>query len=926
MTATLTHEPLAEPDGAPWDLGPHYMLRIAGLPFDVVDTQRAPRSLAWADAVLEGERALSAAGAALSDLLHPAIAAAAAEPDRRALLAARRSLFNNKRPADPDAALRLLAAHPAAQAALASWLNARARWEQLRDTGPELLQRETQAARAALRRLAGAPQLRRGLLLASPSLDAALENLLRKDIAAPGKRERRTERALLDYLTRTATKTSPFSTFTALAVGEFTGPDGDGEPAPGTSLLDQHVPAAWRSHPRVNVSALARLAELVTDIDELRGDLPVTLTAGWQAQAGRVRYVRHSTVRGDAAAAVSFDRVRDDVFFLRSSAALRGALGLLENEPELRYAQFVDRLAAASGAPRPDCDQYARKLMALGLLRVPALRLDSHHQDPLRDLAGRLAALDRPWAATLARHLQSVAGQVDGYAGADLPARRAALAAVRAEFESAHADLGRPDEPVLRTLLYEDVRAGEAVLRTNRAAFREQVGRPLRELGTVLPAFDAMLAHKVTLRGYFLARYGRGGRCDDLVAFIHEFHHDLYGEYLKAALERRPFDEDGRYVPQENWLRLPEIDALDDARRGLGEHMRDLWHDGAAGPEVELDPAALAAAAARIAPLAGLLRPEGHFVQLGRSGAGGAPLAVLNSSFSGLSFPFSRFTHCFADLPGEDGDGDGLAGRLRRRHRRLGDGGAVFAEIVGAAVSTNLNLHGQLTDYQIVCPDEHSSLPPQAQIPLEDLYAVHDPATDRLLLRSRRLGREVVPAYLGYLLPMALPDIPRTLLLFSQYALADIDLWDGVPETVTGDGISARPRVRYRNVVVHRRRWTLPAAALPGHQPGDPETERLLTWRRWQQRNGLPDRVFGRFDADGHRPKPHYADFASPASLALLDARAKEEGQVRLEEMTPAPEDLYVTSPGGRHVAELAIEITARYPSPVTGASAEGAS
>jgi hypothetical protein len=132
--------------------------------------------------------------------------------------------------------------------------------------------------------------------------------------------------------------------------------------------------------------------------------------------------------------------------------------------------------------------------------------------------------------------------------------------------------------------------------------------------------------------------------------------------------------------------------------------------------------------------------------------------------------------------------------------------------------------------------------------------------------------------------------------------------------------------VRYRNVVVHRRRWTLPAAALPGHQPGDPETERLLTWRRWQQRNGLPDRVFGRFDADGHRPKPHYADFASPASLALLDARAKEEGQVRLEEMTPAPEDLYVTSPGGRHVAELAIEITARYPSPVTGASAEGAS
>jgi hypothetical protein len=913
------------------------MLRVAGLPFDVVDTQRAPRSLEWADAVLDGDHELCVAGATLSDLLHAAIADVGDEPGRRALLTVRRSVFNNKRPADPDGALLMLAARPDAHAALAGWLAARTRWEHLCDQGPELLREETEAARARLRELAVTPHLRQGLLLASPSLDTALENLLRKNGSAPDKRDRRTERALLDYLTRVATKTSPFSTFTGLAVGEFTDKGADAAAEPQTSpggLFDQQVPAAWDSYPRVNVSALARLAELIMDVDELRDDLPVTLTAGWQAQADRVRYVRHSTFHGDTEAAVSFDRVRDDVFFLRNSAALHNAFDLLEHVPDLRYGEFVERLALASGAPRTDCDQYARKLMALGLLRVPALRIDSHHEDPLRDLAGRLRSLNRPWAAALARRLERVADQVDGYARADLPRRRTALADVRTEFEAAHADLGRPGEPVIRTLVYEDVRMGDAVLGCDRAAFSEQVARPLRALGTVLPVFDSMLAHKITLRGYFLARYGPGGRCEDLVAFVHEFHEDMYGEYLKATRERRAFDDDGRYVPQDNWLRLPEIEALDDARRGLAEHMRDLWRDGAGAPEVELGDEAVAAAAARIAPLAGMLRPEGHLVQLGRAAAGagrdGAPLAVLNSSFGGPSFPFSRFTHCFADLPGDgggcgDGGHDGLAGRLRRHHREVTAAGAVFGEIVGAAVTTNLNLHGQLTDYQIVCPDEHSSLPPGARIPLEDLYAVHDPSANRVLLRSCRLGREVVPVYLGYLLPMALPDIPRTLLLFSPYSLVNVDLWDGVPEAETADGIAARPRVRYRNVVVHRRRWTLRAEALPAHQPGATETERLLDWRRWQRRNGLPDRIFGRFDADGYHPKPHYADLASPACLALLDARAKESGQIRFEEMTPAPEELYVTSPDGSHVAELAIEITTHYPPPAPRALAEGA-
>ncbi|HTS97069.1 MAG TPA: lantibiotic dehydratase [Streptosporangiaceae bacterium] len=892
--------PAVQPDGSTWLLGNRFMLRVAGLPFGVLASLRCGATLSWADAVLDGERGLTRAAAVLSDMLYEAVHGSQRDQDRRALLTLRRQVFNNKLPADPEAALRLAeaAAGPAGPE-LAAWLRDRTRWEQLRARGPVILAAETGAARGRLRALASDPRLRHGLLLASPSLDAALGSYLRRESGDLGKRERRTERALLEYVHRVAAKTSPFSTFTGVALGEFTSSDG----AASQEIYAQSVPEQWQCYPRVNVAVLSRLADLIADDDARRGDLPVALTTGWNTDAGRVRYVRLTTVRGDDEAAVSFDFTRDDVFFLRHGAALGDLLDLLGRQPGLRYGEFITRLSEALGEPPGECDRYARKLLKLGLLRAPALRVDIHHRDPLRDLAQRLLRLDRPWAADLSARLGRIAAGLDDYAEAGLPGRRAILQQVRTGFEEIHAALGAPGASLPRTLVLEDVRAGQAILGCDRERWTAQIAEPLRALGSILPLFDLALAHRITLRGFFLARYGRGGRCDDLLRLVREFHEDIYDYYLKVTRSRRAFDDQGNYVPHENWLRLPELGTLDAARVAFAGHMRALW-DGAAGAEeLVLGDDVLTEIAGLLAPLTARFRAEGHFVQVGRRG--GAPLAVLNRSFSGLSFPFSRFTHCF-----EDAGPQGLAAGLRGDSRRVGPGGTVFAEIAGGVAGTNLNLHGRLTDFQIVCPDESSSLPDQAQIPLDDLYAEHDPVADRLVLRSRRLGREVIPLYLGYLLPMALPEIPRTLLLLSPSSRADVDVWGGVPAGEAAGGVTCRPRVRYRDVVIARRRWTAAADGLPQHRPDAPEAERLLNWRRWQRDHAIPDQVFAQFATATDRSKPCYVDFTAWFSLSLLDTLLKAADSVIFEEMLPAEDQLYVTSPAGRHVSELAIEMT----------------
>jgi len=244
----------------------------------------------------------------------------------------------------------------------------------------------------------------------------------------------------------------------------------------------------------------------------------------------------------------------------------------------------------------------------------------------------------------------------------------------------------------------------------------------------------------------------------------------------------------------------------------------------------------------------------------------------------------------------------------------------VFAEITAGAATTNLNLHGRLTDYEIVCPGEHSTAPEEARIHLEDLEAVHDPDGDRLLLRSRRLGREVVPLYLGYLVPMVLPEVPRTLLLFSPTARSVLDVWRGVPAGPDDGGVTTRPRVRHHALVLQRRSWTVADGSLPLRTPGTSDSEWYLAWHRWRTGHRLPARVFATVyqEADEGESggawfggsKPQYVDFESPLSLLALEALlAGKRARTVFEEMLPGEHELQVTSPRGHHVAELAVEM-----------------
>lgn len=894
--AAAVHPPGEGPGGPDsWHLVPRFMLRVGGLPFRTAGGLATPASAAWADEVLRVRRGLAEDGARLSDLLEQQVARRIDDPAaRKTLINLRRAVFNSRAPRGLDDAAGLLP--PGDMAALRAWAAERERGETLLRDGRDVVAAEVAGTRRELRRIAAETDLRHGVQLSSASLDGYLDDYLGRGDGPLSKRERRIERSLLEYLYRTACKTSPFSTLTAVSAGSFedTGAFAGGGAPPLSART-----GGWRKHSstRLNIAVLARLSDLLALTPHTRRDLPLRATRALEVGEDRVRYLRkRRAADGDADAAVTLDAVHENLFYLPSGDVLSDVLELFGDDT-VPFAEAARRLAAMGpGRPEAEVDAYLTELLRLGLLVVPDLHLDIHDPDPVASYGAGLRAMGTGWSTGLAEIVDGMGADVAAFATADLAGRRRLLARIKESVDDAHHSLGRDDIPVLRTLVYEDTTLPDLSVTGDSRVWTEQLTPGLRQLADILPAFDGNAVRRLVTRGYFTVRHGAGGVCEDFLSFAHEFGQDFWDNYNQRLMRHQRFDGT-QFHGYDNWFRQPEITRIDQARAAVAGQIGDRYRARGtdATGDLELDEEFLRGIRDLLpASLTGGLRPLSFFLQLAQRDAGD-PLVVVNRIYSGLTLLFSRFAHCFDE---------GLTASLRRSLEHVVPPGAVFAELKGGYDATNLNLHPVVTPYEVVCPGETSFRPAAEQIPVEDLVVEHDAAADRLLLRSRRLGVEVIPVYLGFLLPMALPEVQQVLLNFSCTSMVQLDLWEG---TGLREEAAVLPRVTLGNVVLQRKSWRFTADALPPVVAGQPDEEWFLAWREWQREAGLPRHVFASL---GGEHKPQYVDFDSYPCVRLLDTAARKSASaVVLSEMLPGPDHLWLGEGEERYVTELTVEL-----------------
>src|SRR5699024_6525300 len=446
---------------------------------------------------------------------------------------------------------------------------------------------------------------------------------------------------------------------------------------------------------------------------------------------------------------------------------------------------------------------------------------DIHSNDPLRTFRDGLAALDRPWSDTLVQELDRAAELAAAYPEADTDRRRELRDAVHAALNKALGTLVPEAAELPPGVLYEDVSLPDLDVRADKDLWNGTILRDLQKLAGILPLFDMLLPHRLILLGFFRARYGENGTCEDVLKFVHEFHLDIYDQYLQAGARRQDFDEQGEYVPLDNWLRMPEIDALNDARTELITRMRRAYAAFSA-PEQELvlDDEFMEAVAEKLPPAVHRLDPRSFFLQVARQAD--RTLGGVNRSYSALTRLYSRSLPCFQHTQ-EPAPVD----ELRQTLLQVCPEDAVLAELTGGYDSTNLNLHPSVTEFEIVCPGESSSRPEAECIRVEELRIRHT-AEKGLHLYCPRLDRTVIPVYLGFLMPLALPEVQRALLLFSPTAMAPLDLWQGTDKPLGDSPIGGHPRVRYRDLVLARHTWKMKPSHLPRRTKGQGDAEWFL--------------------------------------------------------------------------------------------------
>ena len=261
---------------------------------------------------------------------------------------------------------------------------------------------------------------------------------------------------------------------------------------------------------------------------------------------------------------------------------------------------------------------------------------------------------------------------------------------------------------------------------------------------------------------------------------------------------------------------------------------------------------------------------------------------VLISSADGPSGArlLGRFCHADFDLHAA------VAEHLRAEEAL--DPDAIFAEIVHLPRARDANVVARpvLRDFELACLGT-SGASPQKQLQLEDLLVSVEEG--RVVLRSRRLGRRVIPR-----LTTAHNFGQRGAVLYrflchvqAQGPSVGAGFWGPLADA------PRLPRVRSGRVVLERARWRLVKDDLDRQADRDADFSALQEWRRLRR---VPRFVF--VVGDGLELPTDLDNVLAVESLIQL---VRSHGSAHVIEMFPDPQELCAYGPEGTFVHELVV-------------------
>ncbi|WP_080678159.1 lantibiotic dehydratase [Salinispora pacifica] len=877
-----------------YELERPFVVRVAGLPWNVLTAGVQHRSWAQVQQLLDLDETIAGQADKLSDTLYEVIGRPALAAVKPRLVALRRTLYARRppRPADWPGELRdcLPTCVIDDVEAFLSLLRQRAeRSQRLR----EGLTAEAHGSMSALRDAAAAPALQRGLAQASPSLAAQSRRWVAGHLDRP---RPRLLLGLAKYVSRAAAKTSPYSTFTSIALGEW---------STGGALLRVPLDGPLRCVPELDRLVLGQVVERLLADPAIADRLPIRLNP--------------SAVRGSDTVTFLGPRPDEAIRSVPLSPSLALCLDVVATEPGRFLGDLAALVAMKSGKEPTDVRPFLERLLHLGLIeaRHPVTDQAPDPEGQLADWYGTIAATGRDTApsepgetfpdaerSTVAARLRRLHQTLNAN---DDPSDLAAHDRRQRLLVETVADVGnglglpwQPDDRLRKAALHENaVLVGRAQA---SAAAWEPVFDDLDVVRQWLGLHDRMLPVRIALDAYCATRFP-DRREINLMEMYTALQHDLGAE---PTADWSRFLQLGTPLAAEDLDRAadPRLQRLAELRRRSMEVFSAARRDGSS---VVVAPERLAALAATWP--AWVTTPPSISCYLQPRPTEDGLRAVVNVVSGGYGRGRGRWRR----LAGSFGPAKHVAAAAADAH--------AVAELSGT-FGVAMNLRAPTAPWEVDYPFTNSDRPGGQRIPFGELVVRRNSRSGLRELGWPPLRVPVLPAHTGLMADPLVPPAAR--FMFAAFGQSFF-MHPQFPVVTVGEqhveGIIRQPRIEVGRLTLQRARWIVPIDRIPVRQPGENDADHLVRLARWLRETGIPSRSYIRTVTEvgpwqtrvfDKARKPMYIDVTNPWLLSVLEhVCSPGSGSVAFEEALPAPL-AHDGTDGDARVTEMIIELSER--------------
>lgn len=680
------------------------------------------------------------------------------------------------------------------------------------------------------------PGIREALFIASPELTAALD---------AGSTDPGILRAALRYVSRMAFRATPFGLFSGVATGRFAA----------ASELRLAPRTEHARHTRLDNDYLAKLCDAVAADPALRRELTFVPASSLYRVGEKYRFAAGRlvrTVREYHLVAIDATPYLDAVLErARSGATFDQLAEVLAGDPELT---------------RDEIDDYLAELARVQVL-VPTLQPRVTGPEPADVVRGMLEAMPA------SRGFASVLG--------DVSAQLAAIDEVRGAPPDAYRAIAAELKPLPAEVAIARLFQVDLALRMPVATLGPRVASEITRAFELLRKLSPLHPDPVwkQFRDKFIARYET--REVPLV--------DVLDEESGIGFGGAPGDT--AQAPLIRDLAFPAAAAAPRSWTARETRLLRLLGESRGAHELVLSDADVATLANEPGALTDTVACTVRLGAASRDALDRGELTVDAVMYSHASATrlLGRFCHGSPEI-------HRFVDELAAHEQALA-GDAILAEIVHLPEGRlgNILLRPVLRGYEIPYMGA-SGADPDNQIPITDLLV--SVRGNRVVLRSRRLGREVRPQ-----LATAHNYGMRSLAIYrflcahaSQHTDGGGFSWGAL------ESAPFLPRVRHGKVVLARAAWRLAKAELE-------KLTDVAAARALRDRRALPRWVIV---ADGDNELPIDFDNAVSVDAFVQLVRSREAAQ--LVEMHPAPDQLVVDGPDGTHAHEIIVAFVREQP------------